>query len=136
MRTEKQSAGDAERRDLLRALADDTHSALLAELSEGKRTQSQLADTCELGPSVISRSLAHLRALGLISSGRGRDAQHELLVGVEMLQLLEAADRLAASVNKRRRREGRALSVRTDRAVKKWTERSRGPGGSSGAPNR
>jgi DNA-binding HxlR family transcriptional regulator len=131
VRKEPDSTYDSQRRDLLRALADDTHSVLLAELTQGKRTQAQLTAGSGVHASVVSRSLNHLRALGLITSERGRDAIHELLVPGEVLELLESADRLAKSVNDYRGRAQRALAARTVRAARKagMKPRPRSPSG-------
>lgn len=118
MQTEKQGNGDRDRRDLLGALADDTHSALLDRLDLGSCTQAELAEACGLSLSVVSRGLTYLRALGLIASERGRDAHHALLAREEMVAVLQAADRLQASIIERRRRQARTRTAQTDRAAR------------------
>jgi DNA-binding transcriptional ArsR family regulator len=125
-------AEDSQRRDLLSALGDDTHSAVLAQLAKRPCTQAQIAEATGIERSSVSRSLAHLRILGLIASGRGRDAPHEMLVEVELLELVAAADRLAMSVNERRGSAQMALSEHTARAAREvWVRRmaTRSPSG-------
>lgn len=105
-----QPVDDSQRRDLLAALGDDTLGLVLRELRRGARTQAQIATATELTSPVVSRALAYLRALGLVKSGRGRNAIHILLASDELFALLRAADRLAEQVNQLREAAQRAAS--------------------------
>lgn len=57
----------------LSALADPTRRAILARLSQGEATVSELAEPFDISLPAISRHLKVLEAAGLIS--RGREAQ-------------------------------------------------------------
>jgi DNA-binding IscR family transcriptional regulator len=86
-----------------------------SELRLGARTQAQIADETGLSLPVVSRALGFLRALGLVGSGRGRNATHTLLARDELFAVLKAADRLAEQVNELRevaQREAARQTVR------------------------
>jgi hypothetical protein len=129
VRRETRDLADQDRRDLLAALGDDTQSALLEHLVAGACTQAQLQEACALSASVVSRGLAHLRALGLIGSGRGRDALHELLAEQETLGVIDAAGLLQAAILDRR---ARAMRARASGAAPP-ARRPHPPGGEKGS---
>jgi DNA-binding transcriptional ArsR family regulator len=57
----------------LSALADPTRRGILAQLSQGEATVSQLAEPYDMSMAAISKHLKVLETAGLIS--RGREAQ-------------------------------------------------------------
>lgn len=71
------------------ALADPTRRAILARLSEGEASVTQLAAPFAISQPAISKHLKVLERAGLVS--RGRDAQRRP-VRLEMQPLTEATD--------------------------------------------
>lgn len=104
---------DSQRRALLGALADDTLAPIMGVLLRGPATQSQITDATGVERTLLSRSLKYLRALGLVHSGRGRDAQHSVVARAEVFAILKAADLLARFVNDTRAAAQRATAKRT-----------------------
>lgn len=90
---------DGQRRALLEALADDTLAPIVGVLLRGPATQSQMTAATGIERTLLSRSLKYLRAIGLVRSGRGRDAQHAVVRRAEVFAVLKAADLLARAVN-------------------------------------
>lgn len=115
MRTASDPPDDSQRRDLLAAVADDTLALVIGELRLGERTQGQIATRTQLSLPAVSRSLRYLRALGLVRSGLGKGATHELLVRDELFAVLIAADRLADRVNEQREHAQREAARQTIR---------------------
>jgi DNA-binding MarR family transcriptional regulator len=111
--TTGRAPNDRQRRDLLDALADDTLSAVVAVLLRGVATQTELQDRTGVDQSGMSRALKHLRALGLVSSGRGRSAEHAIGLRREVFAVLKAADLLARAVNDARDNAQRETAQRT-----------------------
>jgi DNA-binding transcriptional ArsR family regulator len=93
------AAGEGQRRDLLDALGDHTHGAIVVKLLEGDATQGELAEAAKVDISVVSRALKELRGLGLVRSRHGKGATHSIVARREVVRVLSAADRLSRSVN-------------------------------------
>jgi predicted transcriptional regulator len=93
---------DTQRRDVLGTLADENLAVVVSELLHAGQEQRQLIAATGLRQPEISRSLQHLRLLGVLSSEPGRGAQHELLFAEEIRRLIAAVDDVVAQINDRR----------------------------------
>ena len=112
-------ADEAQRRELLSAIGDDVGGAVLAVLATRPSTQAHIIDASGVERSGVSRSLARLRQLGLVESGRGREATHSLSARPELLELLAVADRLTVAITERRAGVQRALAQKSALAARK-----------------
>jgi DNA-binding IscR family transcriptional regulator len=126
-------ADEAQRRELLSAIGDDVGAAVLAVLATRPSTQAHIIDASGVERSGVSRSLARLRQLGLVESGRGREAAHSLSARPELLELLAVADRLAVAITERRAAAQRALAQESALAARKARTESGASGSSGGA---
>jgi DNA-binding transcriptional ArsR family regulator len=129
-------ADDSQRRDLLATLGDTVDAAVLAALAEKACTQVQIVAASGVERSGVSRSLARLRRLGLVDSGRGREVTHSLAVESELLELLAVTDRLVVAIIERRAAAQRALAKTSALAARRARERTGTRTGASGRAGR
>lgn len=85
-------AGGVTAAALFRGLADRTRLALIAELVDGERRVTELAQRLGLAQSTVSTHLACLRECGLVDGRpQGRQMFYRIVVP-ELLDVLAAAD--------------------------------------------
>src|SRR3954470_3206166 len=89
---------DEQAQALLRALGDAFNQRALRVLMAEELTQAQLAKRLDVGQSTLSRRLAPLRMMGLLSGGRTRNESHHVAVRDEALSVLLSAHALAEAI--------------------------------------
>jgi DNA-binding transcriptional ArsR family regulator len=88
---------DALSERIFEVLGDRTSPRILLALARFERSQADLARDLELAPSVVSRTVASLRHLGLVMGGSQRGVL-QLRSREEVHALLDAANALAMAV--------------------------------------
>jgi predicted ArsR family transcriptional regulator len=111
---------EAQTRQLLRLLADDLTDALLTELAEGERLETELQRRTPSSRQTLTRRLEELETWGIIVSrtrstpGRGRPTREWRLADIEVAHFGGAADRFLLNLMEQRAdRHREAIARRT-----------------------
>src|SRR5689334_11467420 len=100
-------------RELLDALSGERAWLVLRALIRQPRTPKQLEDDTSLDQPRISRALQELRNAGVLAGVTGRGGAQQVALREEVLEVIQAGDRLAEAVNARRVAEQAAASRQT-----------------------